>query len=40
MYPEALYILVSLADDPPPSVRAWRIVREEPHLIEEPIEVV
>lgn len=39
MYPEAYYILVSLAEEPP-SVRAWRIAREEPHVIEEPIEVV
>lgn len=39
MYPEAYYILVSLAEEPP-SVRAWRIVREEPHVVEEPIEVV
>lgn len=39
MYPEAFYILVSLAEEPP-SVRAWRVVREEPHVIEEPIEVV
>jgi proteasome lid subunit RPN8/RPN11 len=39
MYPDTYYILVSLADEPPP-VRAWRIVREEPHIIEEPIEVV
>jgi proteasome lid subunit RPN8/RPN11 len=39
MYPEAFYILVSLAEEPP-SVRAWRITREEPHVIEEPIEVV
>jgi len=39
MYPDTWYILVSLAEEPP-SVRAWRIVREEPHVIEEPIEVV
>jgi proteasome lid subunit RPN8/RPN11 len=39
MYPDSYYILVSLADEPP-SVRAWRIVREEPYVIEDPIEVV
>ena len=39
MYPDTYYILVSLAEEPPP-VRAFRIVREAPHIIEEPIEVV
>jgi proteasome lid subunit RPN8/RPN11 len=39
MYPDAYYILVSLAEEPP-RVRAWRIVREAPHVVEEPIEVV
>lgn len=39
MYPDTWYILVSLAEEPP-SVRAWHIVREEPHVVEEPIEVV
>ena len=40
IYPDAFYILVSLQDAEAPSVRAFHIVAAEPHIIEEPIEVV
>lgn len=39
-YPDAYYILVSLADPASPVVRAFRIDREAREVTEEPIEVV
>jgi proteasome lid subunit RPN8/RPN11 len=39
-YPDAYYILVSLADPSAPVVRAYRIDRDTRTITEEPIEVV